>query len=108
MINVMVRYVLNGSHYIHLVEWQPKENMVRTDSKINVCLITGQAVGLVAGLAEDLSNAGIKLGSAVATITYGGFSEFKEVLAAETLVFNSKYIQSSSDFLHIELLRPKV
>ncbi|CAM6102136.1 unnamed protein product [Calypogeia fissa] len=38
-----------------------------------------EAVGIVAGVGEGVDSTSFKLGSPVATLTYGGFAEFKEV-----------------------------
>lgn len=43
-------------------------------------LCVEQAVGLIAGVGDGVLDANLKPGSAVATVAYGGFSEYKEVL----------------------------
>jgi len=40
-----------------------------------------EAVGLIAGIGEGLASSNLKLGLPVATVTYGGFSEYREVAA---------------------------
>jgi hypothetical protein len=43
-------------------------------------LFDGQAIGLVAGMGEGVSADAIRLGSPVATVFDGGFSEYREVI----------------------------
>lgn len=38
-----------------------------------------QAVGIIAAVGDDMSRADLKPGSAVATVSDGGFSEYREV-----------------------------
>lgn len=49
---------------------------------------SAQAVGLIAGIGEGLASSNLKLGLPVASVTYGGFSEYREVFFLSTIVLS--------------------